>query len=112
MAKQRVGRNALEVSPWDDLTNRKKAAEEASSKGLGKPAIEKPAKEPKAPLTVVLSAKLMDKARDVVYWSHGLTLAKLVEQALAKEIERLEKAKGESFPNRKEEKLSSGRPVK
>ena len=111
MAKRRVGRNVFEETHLGDLT-RKKAAEKASSRGLGQPGIEAPIREKKETLTVSLSAGIVDKARDVVYWSHGLTLAKLVGEAISREVSLIEKARGEPFANRKEKQLPSGRPVK
>jgi len=107
MTKQRVGRNVLDVNLYDDLTTRKKAAEDVSSRGLGKPAKEKEAK--KVPLTVTIPPELLERARNAVYWSHGLTLAKIVEQGLIKEIDRLEKANGKPFPDREGNELVVGR---
>jgi post-segregation antitoxin (ccd killing protein) len=110
MTKQRVGRNVFnttEIDPLDDLKTRKKAAEDVSSRGLGKPAKEKEAK--KVPLTVTIPPELLERARNAVYWSHGLTLAKIVEQGLIKEIDRLEKNHGKPFPGRGENELVVGR---
>lgn len=76
-------------------------------------------------LTVQISADILERAKNAVYWTRGLTLAQLTEQALEKVIASLEKgstiyddqtgealkSKGDSFPERREE-LKSGRPVK
>lgn len=75
-------------------------------------------------LTVQISEEIIDKAKNAVYWTRGLTIAKLTEEALKKEIKNLEKdsiiydddtgrrlkEKGDGFPHRKED-LKSGRPI-
>jgi len=79
-----------------------------------------PAKEEKAPsaprvpkerLTVHLSIALIDRIKNAVYWTPGLTLAGLAEEALAAAVEKLERQRGEPFPPRKAE-LKGGRPLK
>lgn len=76
-------------------------------------------------LTVQISSMVIEKAKNIVYWTRGLTLAQLVEIALENVIRSHEentavfddqtgeplKEKGEAFPGRKEE-LKSGRPSK
>jgi hypothetical protein len=61
--------------------------------------------------TFHLSADLIDRLRNAVYWSPGLTLAGLAEEALERKLAELEAERGEPFPERKEE-LRGGRPVK
>lgn len=58
--------------------------------------------------TFHISEDVADKARDVVWWTPGLTLADLVERAMRSEIERMEKAKGEPFPKRESELKPGG----
>jgi len=76
-------------------------------------------------LTVQISSEVLERAKNAVYWTRGLTLAQLTEKALEKAIASLEKSaavfddetgeplkiRGESFPERREQ-LKSGRPVK
>jgi len=62
-------------------------------------------------LTVHIPVDLIDRVKNAVYWTPGLTLARLAETAFGKEIEELEKEKGEPFPPRREE-LRGGRPLK
>ncbi|HOK54645.1 MAG TPA: hypothetical protein PLZ21_00040 [Armatimonadota bacterium] len=62
-------------------------------------------------LTVHLPVDLIERAKNAVYWTPGLTLAGLAEQAFTEALERLEQKRGEPFPNRTEE-LRGGRPVK
>lgn len=68
----------------------------------------KPAKER---MTFHLPVDVMERAKNAVYWTPGLTLADLAAQALTDAVDRLEKKRGESFPPRKAE-LKGGRPMK
>lgn len=62
-------------------------------------------------LTVHLSVTLIDRVKNTVYWTPGLTLASLAETALQQLVDQLEKQRGETFPPRKEP-LKGGRPIK
>ncbi|MBV9455127.1 MAG: hypothetical protein JOZ19_13580 [Rubrobacter sp.] len=62
-------------------------------------------------LTVHMPVELIDRVKNIVYWTPGLTLARLAEEALTKEVEKREKERGEPFPRRTEE-LRGGRPLK
>lgn len=62
-------------------------------------------------LTVHLPTPLIERVKNAVYWTPGMTLASLGEQALEAEIERLEHQRGEPFPQRSED-LRGGRPMK
>jgi len=62
-------------------------------------------------LTVHVSDELVNRVKNVVYWTPGLTLAGLAEKAFAQIVEELEKKRGEPFPQRQEE-LKGGRPLK
>jgi hypothetical protein len=61
-------------------------------------------------LTVNLPTALIDRLRDVVYHSPGLTLASLSAAALTREIDRLEKERGNPFPSRRGP-IRVGRPI-
>lgn len=61
-------------------------------------------------LTILTSEQLLDRAKNTVYWTPGLTLASLAEEGLRLIVERFEKERGALFPHRKEE-LKSGRPM-
>ena len=61
-------------------------------------------------MTLNLAPELIERARDAVYWTPGLTLAGLTEKALVQFLEQLEKERGEPFPQR-QGKLKSGRPI-
>lgn len=62
-------------------------------------------------ITVQISSDIIERIKNAVYWTPGMTLTALTEMAYSKIIEELEKKRGESFRQRKEN-LKSGRPVK
>jgi hypothetical protein len=70
-----------------------------------------PSRVVKERLTVHLPVDLIDRIKNAVYWTPGLTLAGLAEEALAAAVEKLERARGEPFPPRRSE-LKGGRPLK
>jgi hypothetical protein len=72
---------------------------------------ESPGRGNKERLTVHVPVELIDQVKNIVYWTPGLTLARLAEEALTKEVEKWEKERGEPFPHRAEE-LRGGRPLK
>jgi len=74
------------------------------------PTIE-PAKTPKERATFQLPVDVVERARNAVFWTPGLTMAALMEEALGAHLDRLEKKRGEPFP-RRSGALKMGRPVK
>jgi hypothetical protein len=68
-------------------------------------------RELKERLTVHLRRSVIDRAKDAVYWTPGLTLAGLAEDAFVKVLEELERKHGGRFDPRRGE-LKGGRPVK
>ena len=54
---------------------------------------------------------LIDRVKNAVYWTPGLTLAALAEDALRARVEGLETDRGEAFPARPAP-LKGGRPLK
>jgi hypothetical protein len=62
-------------------------------------------------LTLNLDGDLIDRARNAVFWTPGLTLSGLAERALQEAIEKLERGRGDAFPQRSED-LRAGRPPK
>lgn len=85
--------------PPEDLTNASRTP--ANPKRASNPA--------KTRLTVTLPVPLLDRLRNTVYWTADLTLAGLIEQAVADSLDRLEQQHGEPFPPRIES-LKGGRP--
>jgi hypothetical protein len=62
-------------------------------------------------ITVQISEDVIERIKNAVYWTPGLTLASLAEEAFAKVVDELERENGKSFQERKSE-LKTGRPVK
>jgi hypothetical protein len=62
-------------------------------------------------LTVHLPLTLIDRVKNAVYWTPGLTLAGLADRALTGAVDDLERARRKPFPARKAE-LKGGRPLK
>ncbi len=62
-------------------------------------------------ITVQISEDVIDRIKNAVYWTPGLTLASLAEEAFYKIVDELEKSRGNPFPKRKDE-LKTGRPIK
>lgn len=83
------------------MTNKKKAQESP----------QEPPRGGKERLTVHLPVEVINRAKDAVFWSPGLTLAGFAEAAFLKALEKLEKENGGPFPPRKAE-LKGGRPVR
>ena len=71
-----------------------------------------PARTTKERVTFQLPVELIEKARDAVFWSPGLTMASLREEALGLQVERVERKRGDPFPSRAGAALKTGRPVK
>ena len=61
--------------------------------------------------TSKLPVEVIERARNAVYWTPGLTLAGLTESALTAYLDALEAERGETFPQRQGE-LKLGRPIK
>ncbi len=62
-------------------------------------------------LTAQLPQDVMERVRNAVYWTPGLTIAGITTQALNQFVDQLEKERGESFPPR-QGAVKTGRPVK
>jgi hypothetical protein len=62
-------------------------------------------------LTLHLPVSLVERARNAVYWTPGLTMTELAASALAEVLDRMEKKRREPFPLRKG-RLRIGRPVR
>ena len=60
-------------------------------------------------LTVCLPSDLVDRLRDAVYWSPGLTLAWLIAQSLGTSLTEMESLRQSPFPKRTKA-LRAGRP--
>jgi hypothetical protein len=73
------------------------------------------AKEKRAPkerVTFQLPVELIEKARDVVYFTPGFTMTRLMEEALVATLEKMARKRGGQFESRGNARLRTGRPVK
>ncbi len=61
-------------------------------------------------LTVKLPTDLIERLRNGVYWTPGVTVAGLTASALSQYLDQMEIDRGEPFPPRQEE-LKTGRPA-
>lgn len=66
---------------------------------------------PKQRVTIHLSTDLINRVKDAVYWEPGLTLTAFAEEALQRALEKLEKKRGEKYPERTDHNLKGGRPL-
>lgn len=62
-------------------------------------------------ITIHISAAVIERVKNAVYWEPGLTVAGLAEEALERAVESLEAERGTPFPQRKEHRLRGGRPI-
>jgi hypothetical protein len=73
--------------------------------------VQAPRSAPKQRLTVHLPPELIDRLKNAVYWTPGLTLAGLAEEAMEAVVSERERRNGGPFARRREE-LRGGRPLK
>ena len=107
-----TARKTIGENPLDALVPPK--AERKTRAAVTRKAPESPQEAPKGGkerLTVHLPLEVIDRAKNAVYWSPGLTLAGLAETAFLKALEKLERENGGPFSARKAE-LRGGRPMK
>jgi hypothetical protein len=104
MAKTK--RRTIGESPLDTVLAVRRAKEHSSE-----PTATDSKTAPKERLTIHVPTDLVERLRDAVYWTPGLTMAGLAEDALAKALEAMEKRNGGPFSKRAG-KLKLGRPVK
>lgn len=101
-----IGDNPLDAVIPAGLIAPRRAPEPAKASAPARPK-----KIPKERLTVHLPVDLIHRVKNSVYWTPGLTLAGLAEQALARAVDEREAERGEPFPQRDQE-LKGGRPMK
>lgn len=68
-------------------------------------------KQEKVRATIYIPVKLIERVKNAVYWTPGLTVASLAEQALMRAVENMENERETPFPRRRSE-LRPGRPKK
>lgn len=106
MAKEKAKRSTIGASPLDTVVP---ATRPTRTKPDAAP--EPSESSPKERLTLHVSSDLAERLRDAVYWTPGLTMAGLAEDALSKAIDGMEKRNGGPFKKRTG-KLTLGRPTK
>jgi hypothetical protein len=112
-------RKTIGETPWDAVVPPKETSAAAPPKKGTNVSVKKTRTTPASPtrtvrkerLTVHLSVDVIERAKNAVFWTPGLTLARMAEEALQKALEGLEKAHGGPFAHRKAE-LKGGRPMK
>ncbi len=108
-------RRTIGENPLDTLVPTQQTAPQARSRGQaatdGAEESHPPPRVVKERLTVHLPVELIERVKNTVYWTPGLTLAGFAEEAFAQTVEALEKQRGEPYPPRKEN-LKGGRPMK
>lgn len=62
-------------------------------------------------ITVQLSSDLLNRLKNAVYWTPGLTITSFMEDSLEKNLTLFEKRNDGEFEQRPEE-LKAGRPLK
>ena len=68
----------------------------------------------KRPLSIHLPGDLVERIKNAVYWTPGLTVGALAEEALRKAVSKIETERnhGKPFEARSEAGLRRGRPLK
>ncbi len=123
MQKKSTQRRTIGINPLDavipDLRSQSLAAqglEEAARNGsettptnhTGAPTL---AKDSKERLTIHVPIPLIERVKNAVFWTPGLTLADLGARALAEYVTQLESENGGPFEPRRHE-LKGGRPMR
>lgn len=101
-----AGRSTIGANPLDAVVPDPLVASKTRQRGPA-PA----GRVEKERLTVHVPVDLIDRVKNAAYWTPGLTLAGLAEEALKKAVGVLEKERGGPYPPRREE-LKGGRPLK
>ena len=60
-------------------------------------------------LTVQVDEETLNRLRNAVFWTPGLTLAGFIKQCISERVDRMERARGGEFPQRSKP-LKAGRP--
>jgi hypothetical protein len=108
MAKrQTIGENPLE-SLFELVGSNENSASSLHGEKQERPKKEKSSKKQR--ITVQISIEVIERIKNAVYWTPGLTLASLAEDAFSKAVDMLEREKESPFPKRKNE-LKTGRPI-
>lgn len=106
--KKTIGSNPLMAYLSSTTESTKDIQKKAIAEKTNKATLDTSAKQR---VTIHLSTDLINKVKDAVYWEPGLTLTAFAEDALQRALEKLEKKRGEKYPERSEHNLKGGRPL-
>lgn len=107
--RRTIGENPLDTLVPTQPTSQASPRGQASTDGTQ--AAHTPPRVVKERLTVHVPVELIERVKNAVYWTPGLTLAGLAEAALTQTVDALEQQHGAPYPPRKEN-LTGGRPMK
>ena len=107
--RRTIGENPLDTLVPPQTAPQARARGQAATDGAEES--HPPPRVVKERLTVHVPVELIERVKNAVYWTPGLTLAGLAEAALTQAVDALEKEQGEPYPPRKEN-LKGGRPMK
>lgn len=117
-SRKTIGTNPLDAVVPDLLHPRRASSGENGAPALAEvaPSVAAPAQtrtesSRKERLTIHLSSALIERVKNAVFWTPGLTLADLGEKGLALMVDELEAQRGAPFEVRSAE-LKGGRPLK
>ncbi len=103
--RQTIGDNPLDAYISPSASNGVAVLEEETNQKS-----QQRTKASKQRITVQISVDVIERLKNAVYWTPGLTLASLAEEAFSKAVDELENEREAPFPKRKEE-LKTGRPL-
>ena len=105
-------RQTIGDNPLDSLiqTISDKGTEAAVMEAEARIPDQKRTKPSKQRITVQISEDVIERIKNAVYWTPGLTLASLAEESFSRAVDALENEREAPFPKRKEE-LKTGRPL-
>ncbi len=70
----------------------------------------KPQVKKKQKITLIMDADLVERLKNAVYWSHGISICSVIEEATEKMVKHLEKENGKPYPERNGE-MKRGRKL-
>jgi hypothetical protein len=119
MKRKAIGSNPLDLivpassqeetrPPERPAEKKAKTTATVAGKGRGAAKPSADAAAPKRHFTVLVQDDIVERTKRAVYWTPGMTMSYLAEEALTEYVDRMEKKRGESFPDRESE-LTRGR---
>lgn len=103
-------KKTIGMNPLDAVMPRREEKEEIEDLVPKDALVEIPERVEKNKYSFSLTVELMEKIRDISYWTPQ-TVSDLVEKALVNLVRELEEERGSAFPPREHE-VKRGRPVR